>query len=485
MTFVSQLEPVELWSHFDHILTVPRGSKNEAQMATYVIEVAHQNGLSHRQDSAGNVVVHKSAGPGFEKAPTVVLQCHLDMVNEKNADVEHDFEKDPLRPRRQNGYLKATGTTLGSDNGIGIATCLALMEGQELRHGPLELLFTVDEETGLTGAAELEADFLQGRRLINLDAEEEGTLYVGCAGGAGIDLSLDLEWQPVPPGLSGLKFKIIGLKGGHSGVDIHLQRANAIKVLVRALAAIRPDSFLLSELQGGNMHNAIPREAFCSLAVESSRRDQVAADLTRRLEAVALEFRPADPGLQWLLEQAAGPAQVLTANSTAQVVGLLNALPHGVISMSYEIPELVETSSNLALAAIRAGGLEIHISNRSSVTSALDALQGRIASIAQLAEAQFHLGEGYPGWHPNLESEVLAVARRVYRQEFGAEPEIKAIHAGLECGIIGERFPGMDMVSLGPQIEFPHSPDERVQIDSVARYCRFLLRVLEELGKAA
>lgn len=485
MTFVSQLDPFELWSHFDHILTVPRGSKNEARMAAYVIEVADRNGLSHRQDGAGNVVVHKSGGPGLEQAPAVVLQCHLDMVNEKNADVEHDFEKDPLKPRRENGYLKATGTTLGSDNGIGIATCLALMGDPELRHGPLELLFTVDEETGLTGAAQLEADFLQGRRMINLDAEEEGTLYVGCAGGAGIDLSLDLEWQSMPPGLTLLKLKIVGLKGGHSGVDIHLQRANAIKVLARALAASRPDSFSLSELRGGNMHNAIPREAFCALAVESSQGEQVAAELNRQLEAAALEFKPADPGLQWSVEQAAKPAQVLTGNCSARVVGLLNALPHGVISMSYEIPDLVETSSNLAIAAIRADKLEIHISNRSSVASALDALHGRIASIAQLAGAQFHLGEGYPGWHPNLESEVLGVARRVYRQEFGAEPEIKAIHAGVECGIIGERFPGMDMVSLGPQIEFPHSPDERVEIGSVARYYRYLLGVLEELGRAA
>ncbi len=481
MTFVSDLEPKSLWKHFDRILTIPRGSKNERQMADYVISVAKSNGLSHQEDAAGNLVVRKPATGDHQNAPITILQSHLDMVNEKNADVNHDFTRDAIKPQRNNGYLTATGTTLGSDNGIGVAAALALMD-DDTPHGPLEFLFTVDEETGLTGAANLQPGFLKGRRLINMDSEEEGALYVGCAGGAGVDLSAPLELESSPAGSRGLDLRLFGLRGGHSGVDIHLQRGNAIQLLARALEVAPSDSFGLADFRGGNMHNAIPREATATLCLAGNDNEWRQA-VERELSALQREFAPAEPELKWEFTSAERPDRCLVSDSRKRLLGLLVGLPHGVVAMSYDIPELVETSANLATAAIENSQLKIHASLRSSVDSALQALQRRVAAIGGLAGARAHIGEGYPGWQPNLESEVLKVTRAVHAERFGSEPEIKAIHAGLECGLIGEKYEGMDMVSFGPQIEFPHSPDERVKIDSVDRFYTLLKGTLERLAR--
>lgn len=480
MTFVAELEPKELWKHFDRILTIPRGSKNEQAMRDYVIEIADRNGLSYKQDDIGNVVVSKPATSGREKAPITILQAHLDMVNEKNADVAHDFTKDTIKPRQEGDYLYATGTTLGSDNGIGVAAELALMESTSIQHGPLEFLFTVDEETGLTGASNLGTEMLQGQRLINLDTEEEGSLYVGCAGGAGLNLTLALQSTAAPANGTVLEVKLHGLRGGHSGVDIHLQRGNAIKLLARGLnGAARHVDFHLANLSGGNMHNAIPREAFATLVVSSEAQSALEKALNEQFEAIHAEFRPAEPDMKLSFTTAENVNRIFDATTSQKVLNLLNALPHGVISMSYEIPGLVETSSNLATVNVNDTTMLIHISNRSSVDSAIQAIQERVASIGFLAGAQVEEVEGYPGWKPNLDSDVLKVAKEIHKEVLGKEPEIKAIHAGLECGIIGEKYPGMDMVSIGPQIEFPHSPDERIRIGSVVDFYKLLVGILE------
>ncbi|MFQ5741341.1 MAG: aminoacyl-histidine dipeptidase [Acidobacteriota bacterium] len=483
MTFVSDLEPKELWKHFDQILTLPRGSKNEEAAAGYVISVAERHRLGYKRDDAGNVLVRKPGTRGRESKPITILQCHLDMVNEKNAEVDHDFSKDPLQPLREGDYLKATGTTLGSDNGIGIAASLALIESTSMAHGPLECLFTVDEETGLTGAGSLQPGFLEGRQLINLDTEEEGALYVGCAGGAGVNLTLPLEHRNWPAHLTAVAVKLHGLRGGHSGVDIHLQRGNAVKLLARALEGAQGRLELgLASLVGGNMHNAIPREAFARVGLAEADKVAFEEGIQGEFQAIREEFKPADPGMTWSIESAPIPDTLLEERSARTVLWLLNALPHGVMSMSYDIPDLVETSSNLATVALDRDQLLVHISNRSSVETALSALQVRVASIGHLAGAQVEFLEGYPGWKPNLDSHLLKVAEGVFKRHLGRDPEVKAVHAGLECGIIGEKYPGMDMLSLGPQIEFPHSPDERVRIGSVSDFYQLLSAILEELA---
>ncbi|MFQ5677537.1 MAG: aminoacyl-histidine dipeptidase [bacterium] len=483
MTVVSDFQPKELWKHFDKILTIPRGSKNEKAMGAYILGIAKDLGLEAKQDSAGNIVVSKPGTSGHESAPITILQSHLDMVNEKNADVDHDFTQDPIKPRQEGEYLYATGTTLGSDNGIGVAAALAVMESEAIQHGPMEFLFTVDEETGLTGASSLAADMLQGRQLINMDTEEEGSLYVGCAGGAGLNLTLPLNFGATPSDSQALSVKLHGMKGGHSGVDIHLQRGNAVKLLARALNAVYGSiKFQLASLTGGNMHNAIPREAFATVVLSAAQKDAFSQAFNEQIAAIQAEFKPAEPDMRIDLAATDVPARVFDDPTTQTAINLLNALPHGVISMSYDIPDLVETSSNLATVKIAEDAMVIHVSNRSSVDSAIRGIQERVASIGLLSSAKVEEVEGYPGWKPNLDSHVLKVAKEVHKAVLGKEPEIKAVHAGLECGIIGEKYPGMDMVSLGPQIEFPHSPDERVRIGSVGDFYKLLLGILEKLA---
>lgn len=483
MTFVSDLEPKALWRHFDRILTIPRGSKNEEAMRRYVLSVADGLKLAARGDSAGNVVISVPASPGREGAAPTILQAHLDMVNEKNSDVVHDFSTDPIVPRLDGEFLKASGTTLGSDNGIGVAAMLAIAETPGLTHGPLELLFTIDEETGLTGATQVDAALLGGRRLINLDSEEEGTLTVGCAGGAGNNLSLPIEKEPPVPGATAVEVVVAGLKGGHSGVDIHLQRANAMKVLVRALhAGAEAATVRLAAIAGGDKHNAIPREARAVAVVSAAAREAFCAAVAREIDAMAAEVRPADPGLRYELADVALPDRVWTEAVTRRALALLNTLPHGVLVMSYDIPGLVETSTNLAVVAERDGALVIHMSNRSSVMSSLRGVQARMRAYGELAGARVETLDGYPGWKPNLESPLLAIVQRVHERVLGATAQVGAIHAGLECGIIGEKIEGMDMISFGPTIQFPHSPDERVHVASVGRFWNLLTAVIEELA---
>lgn len=489
MSFVAELEPRPLWQHFDELLTIPRPSKHEERARGYVIRVAERKGLRHREDAVGNVVVEKPASPGKEGAPTVVLQAHLDMVTEKNAGTAHDFDRDPIVPRRDGDWVKATGTTLGADNGIGAATLLAVLEADDLVHGPLELLFTVDEETGLTGALDLDpaALGLTGRLLLNLDSEEEGSVTIGCAGGSTSRLTLSLESAPAPSGTAALDVRLSGLKGGHSGMEIHLQRGNASKLLARVLfAAAQQTPFHLASFSGGNKHNAIPREAAARVVVPAASRDAFQAAAEQEVAAIAAEIRPADPDVKLEIADVVedAPRRVWTIAASRRALDLLNALPHGVLTLSYDIAGLVETSTNLATVTSAEDSLTVLMSTRSSVASGMRATRRRLRAIAELAGAELAETEGYPGWKPDLASPLLARFQQVHHRLTGKDAEVLAVHAGLECGILREKLPGMHAISFGPVITGAHSPDEGVKIDSVGRFWELLKAVLGELAGA-
>lgn len=485
MTFVSDLDPRPLWKHFDALLSIPRPSKHEERACRYVIERAEALGLPWRQDATGNLVVEKPASPGKEDAPVVVLQGHLDMVTEKNSGTVHDFDRDPIVPRRDGDWVKATNTTLGADNGIGAAALLAVMEADDLVHGPLELLFTVDEETGLTGVLALdpEAIALRGRLLLNLDSEEEGAVTIGCAGGSTSRITLPLETAPAPDKTVALDVKLSGLKGGHSGMEIHLQRGNAVKLLARVLlAALQNAPFHLAAFQGGNKHNALPREATARVVLPTEARSAFISAVEAETAAIQDELRAVDPDLSVGIDEAAASDRVWTAAATRKALDLLNALPHGVLAMSNDIPGLVETSLNLATAASADGSLAILLSIRSSVASAMRTTKRGLRAIAELAGAEVQENDGYPSWKPNLDSPLLATFRKLHQQKLGTDPELKAVHAGLECGVLGEKFSGLDMISFGPVIQGAHSPDERVEVGSVGRFWELLRVVLGALA---
>ncbi len=478
MTFLQELEPSALWRHFDEILLIPRASKKEERIRGYVIAVADRCGLAHQQDETGNLVVRKPASEGRENAPITVLQSHLDMVTVRNSDVLHDFDKDPIRPREEGGWIYASGTSLGADNGIGVAAMLSLMEDGSAEHGPLEFLFTMDEETGLTGALGIADDLLEGRLLVNLDSEEEGVLTVGCAGAGASELFLELAIEDLPDESPGLEVVIRGLRGGHSGMDIHRHRANAIRLLARCLSsALEARPFRMVSFEGGESHNAIPREARAVLTATAEDLAEIGARLQQTFAVLERELGGTEAGFSASLDEVSART-AWSPEATLSGLRLLEAVPDGVIRMSPDIESLVETSTNLAKAGLQGDELRILLSSRSSVDSALAALRQRIRSVAALAGARVHEDPGYPGWKPEVESSLLARVRAVYRETEGSEPEIGAVHAGLECGILGERYPGMDMISFGPQIESPHSPEERVEIASVARFDRFTRSVL-------
>ena len=483
-TFVSDLAPKELWKHFDAILSIPRPSGEEEAARQYVVGLAERKGLTVRRDSYGNFVVAKPASPGREGAPIVVLQGHLDMVAEKNSDVQHDFSKDPIVPRREGEWVKATGTTLGADNGIGAAAMLAVLEADDLVHGPLEFLFTVEEETGLIGVGELDGSIVTGRLLLNLDTEEEGEVTIGCAGAGNTSLGLPLESAAPPSGVTALEVSMTGLQGGHSGMEIHLPRGNAIKLLARALYAVALERPLhVASFTGGGKHNAIPREASAVVLVFPEDAGAVRAALEKEGEAIRAELQPGEPGGRLGVKEAPLPERAWTEAAGRRAVSLIHTLPHGVLTMSQDIPGLVETSTNLAAAAGQNGSLHLLLSTRSMVDSALRGARQRIRAAAELAGASVEENKGYPGWKPDPQAALLATFKRVHQAITGEEPELKAVHAGLECGVIGDKCPGMQMISFGPRIQGPHSPDERVHVESVERFWKLLVALLEELAK--
>jgi dipeptidase D len=411
------------------------------------------------------------------------------MVTEKNAGVAHDFERDAIVPRRQDGWIKATDTTLGADNGIGVAAILAVLEADDLVHGPLELLFTVDEETGLTGVVDLDAEAiaLRGRRLLNLDSEEEGAVTIGCAGGALTRMLLPAETVPLPGGKEVLELRLSGLKGGHSGMEIHLQRGNAVQLLARILHMASQDGqdgpFHLASFQGGNKHNALAREATARVVLPAGRRAAFTEAVEREAAAIRDEFRAVEPDLRCEVAEGAPSERVWSGALGRKLLLLLTALPHGVLAMSQDIPGLVETSVNLASVAEQNGDVHVLLSIRSSVGSALLAQRYRLRVFADLVGARVEENPGYPAWKPELNSPLLGLFRDVHRRVRGTDAELKAVHAGLECGVLGEKFSGMDMISFGPVIEGAHSPDERVNVESVGRFYQLLKATLEELAR--
>lgn len=476
---LTDLKPTLLWKHFSEILKIPHCSKKEKPLGDYILGVAERTGHKARQDAAGNIVVKIPASAGHETAPIVVLQGHLDMVCEKNSDVTHDFTKDPIEALIEGDWVTANGTTLGADNGIGLAAALVLTEDESVKHGPLELLFTVDEETGLNGARELPPDFLEGRILLNLDSEEEGAFTISCAGGADSEIVLPLDRKDSTGGTR-LRIGLVGLRGGHSGIDIHAGRGNAVQLLARLLRSCDAP-FELIDLEGGSKHNAIPREAFARVITDG--KDKITEALNVLFEEIRLEFKAVEKDVKLSIDETQEAVEKpLSAASKSAFLNLLIGLPHGVMAMSQEIPGLVETSNNLAIVKCKSAEATVLNSTRSSILSALEATRAKLASVAELAGAKIELMEGYPAWSPNLDSELLKTMKSIYKKHAGKEAEIMAIHAGLECGIIGDKFPGMDMISFGPELKNPHSPDERVHIGSVERFWDLLTATLEVLA---
>ncbi|MCL4511835.1 MAG: aminoacyl-histidine dipeptidase [Bacteroidetes bacterium] len=482
---IQGLRPEAIWKYFAGISEIPRCSKSEKNVLEFVKKTAAAMGLKYKQDKVGNVVVMKPASPGKENASTVVLQVHVDMVCEKNREVQHDFTKDPIKFHREENFIKADGTTLGADDGIGVAALLALLEDKSLVHGPIEGLFTIDEETGLTGANHIEPGFITGKVMMNLDSEEEGVLYIGCAGGLDTTMTVSFKKKPVTGKVAAMSVKIRGLKGGHSGVDIHLGRANAIKLLTRTLMAIEAEvKFKLVGIEGGSKHNAIPREAEAVILVPASGVSKVEEIAVQCGHDFKNAFGSVDPDVKVVAEKATARAkQYIDDGARKKLLEALSAIPHGMIRMSSDIPDLVETSTNLAVVKMGRSGVDIVTSQRSSIESEKNMIAAQVASVGKLAGAKLHVSDGYPGWQPNVNSAVLAKGKEVYKNLYGKEPAVKAIHAGLECGIINDRVGGgVDTISFGPTIIGPHSPDEHVAIDSVEKFWKFLTELLKSIS---
>lgn len=468
-----------LWRFFKDILAIPHGSKNEAALADYIRAFAAERGLETKSDAVGNVVVKKPATPGYEEHPSLVLQGHIDMVCEKNEGTFHDFEKDPIRPLLDGDWLKADGTTLGADNGIGVAAALAVLDAKELKHPALEALFTVDEESGLIGAMGLTPELVEGRRLINLDSEEEGIFYFGCAGGRNTSGSKPLTRDAAPQGSIAVRLRIEGLSGGHSGGEIHRRLGNAIRLGAQTIAAAGLSDYGVISLAGGGKHNAIPREFEAKLALmpdEFEKLEKAAAELQTQARRRFSDDKPAV-----ILCEKSSEAPDTIIREGRRLVDALLAIPHGVEEMSPIIDGMVETSTNLAAVRTEGDTLYILTSQRSAVGFKRDMLSRRVTAALGLLGCEVKYESEYPAWEPNPESELLKFAEQVFNEMSAKKATLTAVHAGLECGIIESKIPGMDMVSFGPDIEGPHSPDERVRISSTERFWAYLVELLSRL----
>ena len=478
---LTALKPTLVWKHFAEIVRIPRPSSHEEQIRRYVLDTAHKLGLEAREDEAHNIYVRKPATPGMENRKGVILQAHLDMVPQKNNDKEFDFEKDPIDAYIDGEWVTADGTTLGADNGIGVASILAVLEDGTLQHGPLEALFTATEETGMDGAFGLKGGLLQGDILLNLDSETEGELYVGCAGGLDANILFDYAGVATPAdGYAAVKVTVKGLKGGHSGIQIICQRANANKVLFRFLNAA-PCEVLLASVDGGGLRNAIPREAEATVLVPTEELGTFTEALAAYKEVIVAEYAGIEDSIELFAEPCEHPAEMLPRGTAAALIRAVTACPDGVQKMSMAMSGLVQTSTNLARVVSDGRTVKLQCLLRSSVGSEKWALGEAIAALFALAGAQTELTGAYDGWNPNMSSPILKAMTASYERLFGRKPAVTAIHAGLECGIIGSNYPGLDMISFGPTICYPHSPDEKVEIASVGKFYDFLTDTLRHI----
>ncbi|MBS2213748.1 aminoacyl-histidine dipeptidase [Carboxylicivirga mesophila] len=485
MNKLSGLHPQEVWTQFEAICQVPRPSKKEEKIIEFLLKFAEENGLEAKKDEIGNVLISKPATPGKENLKSVVLQSHIDMVCEKNSDKKHDFDNDPITPVIDGDWVKADGTTLGADDGIGMAAQMALLIANDIEHGPIECLFTVDEETGLSGAFGLKEGFFNSSILLNLDSEDDGELFIGCAGGVDTLAKFPYQKEAAPDKGFAFKVSVSGLRGGHSGDDINKGLGNANKILNRFLwETSRKYDLRLASFDGGNLRNAIAREAHAIAVVPNAYKEQVRVAFNLLFHDVQMELKVTEPGLRMKLESVDVPAFVMDNNTQNNLLNALYACPHGVIEMSRDIEGLVETSTNLASVKMQDDHVLVTTSQRSSVESSKEDIANMVDAVFTLAGAEAFHTDGYPGWAPNTDSEILKITKESYERLFGNEPVVRAIHAGLECGLFLEKYPGMDMISFGPTIRGAHSPDERIDIETVDKFWKHLIDVLKNIPEA-
>ena len=480
---ITDLKPEIVWKFFHQVTQVPRPSKKEGKIIQYLESFAKEYNVAIKKDAAGNILMSKPATPGMEDRPVVVLQSHMDMVCEKNNDTKHDFENDPIETIVDNEWLRANGTTLGADNGIGVAAELALLASDDIEHGPIECLFTVDEETGLSGAKALQKGFMTGEILLNLDSEDEGEIFMGCAGGK--DTQATFHYTPVPTSdqLQYFRIDIKGLNGGHSGGEIHKGLGNANKILTRFLFLLQKKyAFVLCSIDGGNLRNAIAREAHAVIGIEPSHKEDVRIMLNHFAAAIENELKHVDPNVQVIMESTDRPETHIDNATAEKLILALHACPHGVIGMSHDIEGLVETSTNLASVKMKEENtIVVGTSQRSSIESCKEAVANQVLTTFLLAGAVVTQGDGYPGWAPNPNSQILKVAQETYRKLFDKDAKIMAIHAGLECGLFLEKYPHLDMISFGPTLRDVHSPNERIEIKTVGMWWSHLLELLKSI----
>ena len=479
---IHQLFPQPLWQWFEQICAIPHPSGHEQALSQFIQSWAKDRGLALVLDQVGNLIIRKPATPGMEDRKIVVLQAHLDMVPQKNADKLHDFETDPIQPWIDGEWVKATGTTLGADNGIGMSSALAILGADDIRHGPLEVLLTVDEEAGMTGAFGLQPGMLEAEILINTDSEQEGEIYMGCAGGVDAEISLPLQWQPADSAHLAFTLGMAGLKGGHSGVNIHLGRGNANKLLARFLAGHASElSMTLSQITGGSLRNAIPREAQCSFTVPANMAELLQQRVAQYQGILQAELATAEPALQVTLNSCTAPAQTMQPVAQKTLINLLNSCPNGVIRMSDDIIGVTESSLNVGVINTHDNSVTILCLIRSLIDTGRENIEGMLQSLSDLAQANLTFSGRYPGWKPDTSSPVMSIVKNTYESIYQKEPEIMVIHAGLECGLFKQNYPKLDMVSIGPTIRYPHGPDEMVNMTTVGQYWTLLLAVLERI----
>ena len=484
---ISHLNPERVWKNFYALTRIPRPSKHEEKVSAFLEKFGRDLGLETIKDPIGNIIIRKPATKGMEDRKGIILQGHMDMVPQKNNDVAHDFTKDPITPRivEKDGqqWVYATGTTLGADNGMGVATAMAILEAKDLQHGPIEALFTVDEETGMTGAFKLAPGMLKGEILINMDSETEGELYVGCAGGVDVTATRRYKEEPVPAGYVAYEITVKGLRGGHSGMEINEGRGNANKVMARVLLPLmREHAAKLSCIEGGNLRNAIPRECVATIALPEAEVAAVDVTVARVLAEVKNEFGKIDPAVD-IFAKKTKVKTVIAGNVALKMMMAISACANEVSRMSLDMPGMVETSGNLAIVKTANGVFTVSSLLRSSIDSSKMDMAEQMRNVFELAGAKVKFEGAYSGWKPNMDSAILAEMKKVYKKLYGKEPEVMAIHAGLECGILGAKYPNWDMVSCGPTLCSPHSPDERVFVPSVAKFWDFIVAVLKDAPK--